>query len=98
MTRLKIRSDSKNKALDMVKAAVVAEIRRMELGLEKTNRQISRFEKRYGISSDNFQRQFSAEDLRKGDDEYVKWAGELMIRDRIEADLKQLKDISFVAA
>ena len=66
MTRLKAESDSKDKAVDMVKAAVVAEIRRMGLGLEKTNRQISRFEKRYGISSDNFQRQFGAEDLRKG--------------------------------
>jgi hypothetical protein len=98
MTRLKVQSESKGKAVDMVKAAVVAEIRRMELGLEKTNRQISRFEKRYGISSDTFQRQFSAEDVKKGDDEYVRWAGELMIRDRIEADLKQLKDIRFVAA
>ncbi|MGD0230363.1 MAG: hypothetical protein ABSC19_08390 [Syntrophorhabdales bacterium] len=98
MTRLKVQSESKDKAVDMVKAAVVAEIRRMELGLEKTNRQISRFEKRYGISSDTFQRQFSAEDVKKGDDEYVRWAGELMIRDRIEADLKQLKGIRFVAA
>lgn len=98
MTRLKIQSDSTDKALEMVKAAIVAEIRRMELGLEKTNRQISRFEKRYGISSDNFRRQFGAEDMKKGDDEYVRWAGELMIRDRIEADLKQLKDIRFVAA
>jgi len=98
MTRLKVQSESKDKAVDMVKAAVVAEIRRMELGLEKTNRQISRFEKRYGISSDTFRRQFSAEDVKKGDDEYVRWAGELMIRDRIEADLKQLKGIRFVAA
>jgi hypothetical protein len=98
MTRLKIQSDSKDKALDMVKAAVGAEIRRMELGLEKTNRRINRFEKRYGISSDHFRRRFSAEDMKKGDDEYVRWAGELMIRDRIESDLKQLKDIRFVAA
>lgn len=98
MTRLKIKSESRDKALDMVKAAVVAEIRRMELGLQKTNQQISRFEKRYGISSDNFRSQFSAEDMKKGDDEYVRWAGELMIRDRIEADLKQLKDIRLVAA
>ncbi len=98
MTRLKIQSDNKEKAVDMVKAAVVAEIQRMELGLERTNRQINRFEKRYGISSVAFQEQFAAEDLKKRDDEYVRWAGELAIRDRIEADLKQLKDVRFVAA
>jgi hypothetical protein len=29
--------------------------------------------------------------------EYIRWAGELMIRDRILEDLKRLKDIEYVA-
>jgi hypothetical protein len=98
MTKLQVQSDANENALDIIKAAIAAEVKRLEIGLHKTNRQIKKFEKRYGVTSDRFQKELAGEDMKKGDEEYIRWAGELQIRTRIETDLKHLKDIEFVAA
>ena len=63
MTKLQIQSDAKENHLDIIKAAIAAEVERLEIGLQKTNRQIKRFEKRYGVTSDSFQKKFTADDM-----------------------------------
>lgn len=97
MIRLQIQSDVKESALDIVRTAISAEVKRLEIGLHRTERQIERFEKEYNVSSEVFQREFAAEDMKRGDQEYIEWAGELKIRERILRDLKNLKDIQYVA-
>lgn len=37
----------------------------------------------------------TAEDLQGGDDEYVQWAGEYKLMQRLEQKLAQLKDLRF---
>jgi hypothetical protein len=96
MIKIQIQSDSKDKAVDMVRSAISAEIKRLELGLDNTNQNIDEFEKKYNISSLIFLEKYSAEDMEKQDNEYVEWAGELRIKDRILSDLRQLKDIEYV--
>ena len=96
MAKVKIISDREESA-DIIKSAMSAEIRRLELGLNSTNKEIEKFENQYKIASENFLRNFTADDLRGGDNEYIRWAGELKIRDRILEDLKRLKDIEYVA-
>ena len=56
MIRLQIQSDAKKGALDIGQAAISAEVKRLEIGLHRTERQIERFEKEYNVSSDVFQR------------------------------------------
>lgn len=97
MTTLHIKSDSDNEAIDIIKTAVDAEIKRLEMGLQKTERQISKFEDEYKISSEIFLKQFSAEDMKNGDAEYVAWAGELKIKERIIKNINRLKEIQYVA-
>jgi len=97
MIRLQIQSDVKEGALDIVQAAISAEVKRLEIGLHRTERQLERFEKEYNVSSEVFQREFTAEDMKKGDREYIEWAGELNIRERILRDLNNLKGIQYVA-
>ncbi|MDO8444614.1 MAG: hypothetical protein Q7T53_00675 [Deltaproteobacteria bacterium] len=97
MIRLQIQSDAKEGALDIVQAAISAEVKRLEIGLHRTERQIERFEKEYNVSSDVFQRDFAAEDMKKGDQEYIEWAGEIKVRERISRDLNNLKGIQYVA-
>ena len=97
MIRLQIQSDTKENALDIVRTAISAEIKRLEIGLHKTEKQIKRFEKEYNVSSDTFQKEFTAEDLKGKDREYIEWAGELKVRERILKDLRNLKDIQYVA-
>lgn len=97
MTTLHIKSDSDNEAIDIIKTAIDAEIKRLEMGLQKTERQISKFEDEYKISSEIFLKQFSAEDMKNGDAEYVAWAGELKIKERILKNITRLKEIQYVA-
>ena len=96
MVKLKIVSD-KGDVTDTIKSAISSEIKRIEIGLNKTNREIKKFEDEYKISSEIFLKEFTAEDLKGGDDEYIRWVGELKIRDRILDELKKLKDIEYVA-
>ena len=88
MARLKIISDTEESA-DIIRSAISAEIKRLEVGLDSTNKEIEKFEQQYKIPSENFLRNFTSEDLRGGDDEYIRWAGELKIRDRILEDFKK---------
>lgn len=97
MIRLRVQSDAQDNGLDIVKAAIAAEIKRLEIGLQKTEQQIAVHEKKYGVSSETFLKEYAAEDLGEGDRGYVEWAGELKIRERILADLQKLKAIEYVA-
>ena len=40
MTILQIKSDAYNNAMDIIKTAIQAELKRFEIGIEKTERQI----------------------------------------------------------
>lgn len=96
MTKLKIISD-KEDVTDIIKLAIYSEIKRLEIGLNRTNSELKKFEEKYRVSSEIFVKEFTSEDLRGGDDEYIRWAGELEIRDRIIEDIEKLKDIEYVA-
>lgn len=96
MSKLKIIAEEKATE-EIVKSAISAEIKRLEIGLNRTNREIKEFEGKYEVSSEIFLKEFTTEDLKGGDDdEYITWAGELKIRDRILDELKKLKDIEYV--
>ncbi len=97
MTIVKIKSDANNDATDIIKTAIQAELKRLELGLQKTEKQIAKFEEEYKISSDTFLKQFTAENMKNGDPEYIAWAGELKIKERILSDINRLKAVQYVA-
>lgn len=98
MTILQIKSEaSSNAIMDIIKTAIQAELKRLELGLEKTERQIAIFEKEYKVSSERFLKEFTAEDMKGGDPEYISWAGELKIRDKMLTDINRLKEIQYAA-
>lgn len=97
MIRLQIQSDSQESALDIIRSAIVAETSRLELGMRATERHIRVFEDRYHVASEDFLRDFAAEDLADGDREYVCWAGELKLRERIASQLETLKGIQYAA-
>jgi uncharacterized protein YydD (DUF2326 family) len=96
MTTIKILSDGKD-ASDIIRSAILAEVKRLEIGLKKTETEIKEFEKKYKVSSDFFLSQLGAEDLNGGDEEYVRWEGELKVRQKILEDLKRLQDIEYVS-
>ena len=97
MIHLQIQADAEDNALDLVRSAIAAEVNRLELGFRTTERHIHAFEERYHVTSDVFLRDFFAEDLADGDREYIVWAGELNLQDRIATQLKTLKEIRYAA-
>lgn len=97
MIRLQIQSDSQESALELIQSAITAEINRLKFGLEATKRHIRSFEERYGVTSEVFLSDFAAESLQDGDREYVTWAGELKLRERIAAQLETLQDVQYAA-
>jgi|SRR4030043_223934 len=96
MTTIRILSDQKD-IHEIIRSAIMAEIKRLEIGLKKTEREIKAFEDKYKISSEVFSTRFGAEDLHGGDEEYIRWEGELKVRQRILEDLKRLEEIEYVS-
>ncbi len=95
MNIVKVIADREGGA-ELIKNAVLSELKRLEIALHKTDREIRLFEERYDISSAKFLDSISAEDLQGGDAEYVQWAGELQLRERIVQDITELKRIEYV--
>ena len=98
MAKLKIIDDKdRDSTKNLVKLAISKEIKRLEISLDKTNKIISEFEKRYKISSEYFLENYSAENLDGKDEEYIRWSGEIQIRSKILTDLNKLKEIEYEA-
>ncbi|QTA85776.1 hypothetical protein [Desulfonema magnum] len=95
MIRLEIKSNFED-AESLIRSAVCSEIKRLEIGLDRTDREIRKFEDKYQISSDIFVKEYTAEDLDGGDDEYVSWMGEIKIRRKIAEELNTLKEAEYV--
>jgi hypothetical protein len=96
MSKLRIIVDEKDTA-EIIKSAISAELKRLEIALNKTDKEIRKFEEEYKIPSEVFLKEFTAEDLKGGDEEYIRWTGELKIRERVLEGLKKLKDIEYVS-
>ena len=95
MVKLPIVSDNAQ-IVPIIQAAITAQLKRIEIGLRKTEQEIQQFETKYQISSEQFLESYSAEDLDGGDDEYISWVGELKLRQRIREEFQTLQDIEYV--
>lgn len=96
MVKLEIKSPkTNNDTIELVKSAIESKIARVQLGMEITKRRIAEFESKYGVSSAKFISEMTAEDLEGGDLEYVEWAGEYNIWQRLKKELEQLREIEY---
>ncbi len=79
--------------VQLVRAAIKGEIARLELALQLAGERLAPFEQKYGVTSEQFMAGLAAEDLAGGDDEYVQWAGEYKLRQRLQEKLQQLRQV-----
>jgi len=98
MLQLQIKSDTPDLEIvkNLVKSAINAEIKMLKRSIEKSNKILKEFEAKYQISSDEFLSNWTAEDLEGRDDEYVSWAGEIKIKQRLMSALQKLEGIEYV--
>jgi hypothetical protein len=84
-----------NEALAMVTSAIEHEITRLTLSLSAADKRLAVFEREYDVSSDVFYTTMTAEDLRGGDEEYIRWAGEYELRERLRGRLEELEGLQY---
>lgn len=96
MNTIHIEPAQNKQVLRLVQGAVQTEITRLELALELARKRLAPFEEKHHVTSEKFIATMTAEDLTGGDDEYVQWAGEYKLAQRLEEKLTQLKDLRFV--
>ena len=81
--------------LYLIQSAIQSETTRLELALKVAKERLTPFECKYGVTSEHFISEMAAEDLEGGDEEYVHWAGEYKLMQRLEKKLQQLREISY---
>lgn len=81
--------------LPLVQSAIEGEIARLELSLKAAAKRLAPYEQKYSVTSEHFISQMAAEDLEGGDDEYVRWAGEYKLMQRLQEKLRQLREINY---
>ena len=98
MDELVFKTDKPDKAAEVLKDALETETLRLKYSLNLAKKRLKRFEVKYNISSKKFINEWSAEDLKGEDLEYVEWAGEYQLFSRLNERLAVLKSIENVAS
>jgi hypothetical protein len=81
--------------LRLVRAAIESEMAKLDLALKRAVQRLAPFEEKYGVTSEYFIAAMTAEDLEGKDDEYVHWAGEYRLMQRLQDKLRKLQEISY---
>jgi hypothetical protein len=93
---LSIRSEEvAGNVASLVRLAIDTKIKRLKLGIQKSQAMLAGFEKKYNRSTEDFIKSGTAEDLEGGDLEYVEWVGEYKLCEGLKADLHILESIEY---
>jgi len=98
MAEIVLKTNKPDKAAQVLREALETEALRLKYSLNLAKRRLKRFEAKYNISSKKFMSEWSAEDLKGRDLEYVEWAGEYQLFSRLNERLVVLKSIENVAS
>jgi len=98
MGQIILRTNTPEEASDILKEALATEASRLKYSLNLAKKRLKRFENKYNIPSEKFINEWSAEDLKDKDLEYVEWAGEYHLFSRLNERLAVLESIENVAS
>ncbi len=82
--------------LHLVHNTINVEINRLNLAIQLAKQRLAAYEIKYQVSSEYFIAFMTANDLTGGDDEYICWAGEFKLYQKLLAKQKTLQDIDSV--
>jgi hypothetical protein len=98
MEQIILKTDMPNQAAKFLIEALETEKLRLKYSRKLARKRLSRFERKYRITSEKFMEEWSAEDLKGKDLEYVEWAGEYKLTKRLDERLNALKSIEHVSS
>jgi hypothetical protein len=81
--------------LRLVRSAIESEVVKLELAFKMAEKRLAPFEGKYGVTSEYFMAEMTAEDLEGKDDEYVHWAGEYKLVQPLQDKLRKLQEIRY---
>ena len=87
-----------DKAVRILIEALETESFRLKYSMTLAKKRLSKFEKKYKVSSEKFINDWSAENLEGKDLEYVEWAGEYKLSIRLNERLTALNSIEHVSS
>ncbi len=91
MTQVIVKPETASNVRRLLQAAVMHELKVLEVGIEKTARRLKRFEQQFNQETFTFYQQFQAGEL--GDSiEYIKWAGEYETLLQLQQDFEDLSE------
>jgi len=97
MSEIKLKTNNPDHAKGILMEALETEALRLNYSLQLSKKRLSKFEKKYNVTSEVFINEWAAEDLEGKDMEYVEWAGEfklaLLLNDRL-ATLNSIKHVA----
>ncbi|VAW31590.1 hypothetical protein MNBD_CHLOROFLEXI01-2738 [hydrothermal vent metagenome] len=83
------------KGVQTVLSAIEAYKARLQTSIARTQRRLKQFEEKYGVATDDFLKNMTAEEMEGGDIEYVEWAGEAKILAGLQEELTELTDVRY---
>jgi len=91
MTQVIVKPETASNVRRLLQAAVMHELKVLEVGIEKTVRRLKRFEQQFNQETFTFYQQFQAGEM--GDSiEYIKWAGEYETLLQLQQDFEDLSE------
>ena len=96
MAEIILKTKDPGKVEGILFEALDLEAKRLQYSLSLAKNRLAGFERKYNISSKKFISEWSAEDLKGQDMEYIEWAGEYQLALRLNERLLALKGIENV--
>ncbi len=94
MTKLTLISDQKHPLKPVIEGAIHNEMKLIELGIRKTEKRLKHFETQYSLSTDEFLKQYQANQLEETLD-FDEWIGESRMRTRLTEKIQTLQGVQF---
>lgn len=91
MTQIFVKPDSASNVKKLLQAAVDSELRIIQLGIDRTKRNLQMFEQKFGQPSEKFYQEFQNGE-RDDHMEYIKWAGEYETLLQLQQDYSDLSE------
>ena len=96
MDEIILKAKEPDKTAGILFEAIETEVRRLQYSLNLAKKRLKKFEKKYNVSSEKFYSEWSAEDLKGQDMEYIEWSGEYQMVLQLNERLFALKNIENV--
>ena len=87
-----ITTDTQIALKPLIEAALRAELRMLELSLQRTAQRLRAFETQYGLTSEEFERRFNAGEIEESL-EFIEWAGEIKTYRLLDAQRQALQGV-----